>query len=391
MNILVISHLYPQPHQPEFGIFVKQQIEELVRQGHSVQVVSPVGFVPKAVSWLSGKWRCTRRLAQHTRDGQVEVYHPRCIILPRRLNYRGLGGQFYKAIRKVFRDSRFVPDIIHAHTAFPDGWAAMKFSRHINVPLVVTVHGQSFSNTLSRYPWAKSRIQKVYDNSATVTVSPSLWQKSEPYLQLARGTRVIPNGVNVVEEYGGTKKKKLITFVGHLIPLKGADILIRAFSQLPVPLREGFKVAVTGDGRELKNLQKLAWQLKVAQAVDFTGPLPHHEVLKRLAVSQLFVLPSWNEGFGMVYLEALSQGTPIIACKHEGISSYIKPGIHGWLVERKDVASLRAALIEALTGQEKLLEMGEEGRKLVLEEFTWQVNVRKYTELYKTLRRTGNG
>ena len=133
-------------------------------------------------------------------------------------------------------------------------------------------------------------------------------------------------------------------------PKKGFDILLKAFS-IVYKEKPEVKLILGGDGPERENLQKLAKILNIEEAVTFAGALPRENVRLLMAESACFVLSSHVETFGVVLIEALSQGTPVVATKCGGPESIIVSG-DGILVEVADVNALAQAMKEVVENPE---------------------------------------
>jgi glycosyltransferase involved in cell wall biosynthesis len=108
-------------------------------------------------------------------------------------------------------------------------------------------------------------------------------------------------------------------------------------------------------------------------------------VMAHMRIANIFSLPSWNEAFGMVYIEAMMHGKPVIACQGEGIQDVIENNINGLLVKPKDVESLVKAMEYLLENPHKAQEIGERSKKLVLEDYTWEKNAQSYRKIYEEL------
>ena len=102
-----------------------------------------------------------------------------------------------------------------------------------------------------------------------------------------------------------------------------------------------------------------------------------------MSICDIFSLPSWNEGFGVVYLESMAHSKPSIACRREGIDGIIKDKKTGILVRPKDVDSLVEAIDYLLLNPKKAKEIGREAKKLVLENYTWEKSTRKLIRIYE--------
>jgi teichuronic acid biosynthesis glycosyltransferase TuaC len=102
-----------------------------------------------------------------------------------------------------------------------------------------------------------------------------------------------------------------------------------------------------------------------------------------MAACDIFTLPSWNEGFGIVYLEAMACGKPVIGCQGEGIEDFVEHGRTGLLAKPKDVDSLFEALEFLISRPHEAEAMGVQARKLVFENYTWAKNAEKIIKLYE--------
>ncbi len=117
--------------------------------------------------------------------------------------------------------------------------------------------------------------------------------------------------------------------------------------------------------------------------IEFLGELPHEKAMRYMAICDVFSLPSWKEGFGIVYLEAMAHGKPVIACATEGIADIIEDGNTGFLAPPRSVEGLANIIDFTLNNPQKTGDIANRGRKLVLENYTWAKNAEKYIELYQ--------
>ena len=117
-------------------------------------------------------------------------------------------------------------------------------------------------------------------------------------------------------------------FVGRLVPVKQADVLIEAVARVPAA-----RLTIVGDGPELERLQRLAGDLAVTERVTFMGALGHDEVMLQLARADALVLASSHEGLPHVLIEALASGTPVVASRAGGIAEVLTDGVDGRLVD----------------------------------------------------------
>jgi len=394
MKVLVISHMYPSTFNEIEGIFVHQQVKELRRQGWDVKVISPMPWAPFPIKYSSKKWKHYAEVPAKSIYEGVEVYYPRFLQFPKSLFFASSGKRMYWGIRKLvdalYQDFKF--DVIHAHVALPDGFAGMMVRRKYNKPMVVTIHGADLHVTVYRSAACRKALSKVFKEAdKVVTVSNKVQRLAEANFGSLDKLIVITNGINpaaiasksrdLISRYAGSK---IILSVSHVIASKGLGLNIRAISQLTGKYPD-LKYVVIGAGPEINSLRRLAYDLNLERQVDFLGELPHNKAMEYMSIADIFSLPSWREGFGIVYLEAMAHGKPVIACEGEGISDVIEHGETGLLAKPKDVESLAQAMDFLLGNPEKARKIGERARKLVLENYTWEENARKYMEIYREL------
>jgi len=394
LKILVLSHLYPSSILPVWGIFVHQQVKALQEKGHQVTVISPAFWTPKILTYFSKKWKRYFLIPRIESFEGVEVYHPRFIVLPRAWFKYLYGYSYYFSIRKIFKYKSFDFDIILAHTALPDGYAGLLVRARYNVPVVTTIHGVSVYSLVNKNRYCRQAVQKVLRESDTiVAVSTAIKKLVYRYSKRENNVYVVANGIPIQdirdiscqnETMKLTKDKKVLLTVGFLIKRKGHEYLINA---LPHVLEEvdNFTCFIIGDGNEKKNLEKLVHSLNLTEYVKFLGSLPHKQTLGYMSTCDVFVLPSWDEAFGVVYIEAMVFGKPIIGCKGEGLEDFVKNGETGLLVEAKDVISLKTAIIKLLSNNVLADRIGERGKEIIETHYTWGNNAEKMEKIFQKL------
>jgi glycosyltransferase involved in cell wall biosynthesis len=178
-----------------------------------------------------------------------------------------------------------------------------------------------------------------------------------------------------------------IIFIGRLTELKGTKYLLEAVRILK---NQGitFKCKIIGDGPERKNLENLTEQLNIANQVNFVGFVPHKDIPKYLNDAGVFVGPSitiedgYKEGFGLVFVEAMAAGLPVIASRSGGITDIVKHMETGLLVEEKDSEQIAEYIMELscnISLRERLIMNG----KKIAENYSWPKIANQFSELYE--------
>jgi glycosyltransferase involved in cell wall biosynthesis len=252
------------------------------------------------------------------------------------------------------------PDVIHSHSA--DLGFFISFSARLyRIPVVNTCHGVTFPD--KQYGFMKRFAEKFFLEYGGFKKIITVDKSSLKFFKEAEINNVtyIPNGVDIerFDRQGVEKKndqKIRFLFVGRLESEKGLKYLFHAVKLLQGRTKN-FDVLLVGDGAQRKRLEILAQSLDIEEYVQFKGKVNMNSVTDIYRNSDVFVLPSIHEGFGIVNLEAMASGLPIIATNVGGVPEIIKDGENGLLVEPKD--------------SKALAKLGETGRKLVEEKYSW--------------------
>ncbi len=138
-----------------------------------------------------------------------------------------------------------------------------------------------------------------------------------------------------------------------------------------------------GDGPQRQYLKNLVLNLGLEKNVKFIGHLSNENVMEYMSICDLFTLPSYQETLGLVYLEAMAHGKPVIGVKGQGIDGIVEHKRNGMLVEPKDIDSLVEGMEYLINHPQEARNMGERAKKLVLENYTWEKNAEKTIKIYK--------
>lgn len=391
MKVLIISHMYPSTFNSMSGIFVHQQAEALMKQGCEVKVISPVPLAPFPINKLSDKWRAYSEVPSQTIMDSIEVYYPKYVEFPKGILFHRSGELMALGIKNIveetYKDFKF--DIIHSNVALPDGYSAMKVNEKYGVPHVVTIHGQDFQNTLNKNEKCRKSLFQVLDKVDKIIAVSSKLKELVKDEEFYPKIEVINNGIDKMYLYNQEKKEEKnrvikILSVSNLIKTKGIDINIKAIAKI-IEKYPSIEYEIIGEGSKKEELINLVNNLGLEKNVKFLGKLQHHMVMKHMNSCDIFSLPSYSEGFGVVYVEAMSQGKPVIGVKGEGIEDAIIHEHNGFLVQREDVEDLTKTLDFLINNEEKRIEIGKRGRETVEENFTWDLNAKKVISIYNSL------
>ena len=258
--------------------------------------------------------------------------------------------EFVSSLRRFQQSAGLTYDLIHSHY-WLSGRAGMILSSAWNIPHVTTFHTLAKTKLRARAGETEAAFridaEKLVADSADAIVVSTEQEKDD----LARlyGTdpckiRTIPAGVDLdlFRPIDGVQARRdldlegnsVILYVGRIEALKGVEILVRALHLLED--RADTKLVIVGgrlgeDG-EMSRLKLLTEDLGVADAVTFTGSIPHKELPSYYGAADVLVLPSYYESFGLVALEAMACGTPVLVSRVGGLKSFVSHGETGYLV-----------------------------------------------------------
>ncbi len=392
MNVIVISHMYPTIAQPLSGIFVQKQIEALASQGVNVTLVNPTPWFPSFLR-NAGVWGRYARVPEFERHQGMEIYHPKVIELPNGYFFAYYDVTYQKGMAKLIDQlvKEKKPDLIHAHVAHPDGAAAAAIGEKYNLPVVVTIHGQDFAHTLRRSPRCAASVKNTLRRARQVILVSDKLKANYGLEQWADNLdkyNVIYNGVNLEDVSEGSTSsgsRPVLVTVGFLRKPKGHIYILEALAGKTglVQSYPDLVYRIVGDGAERETLEAKVKELGLEDHVEFLGSLHHARAMQEIANCDIFVMPSWDEAFGVVYLEALAHGKPVIGTEGEGIASLIEKERIGLTVRPRNTADVRLALQKLLVNPDLAEEMGSKGRKLVYDNFTWEKNAQQTIKVYE--------
>ena len=274
------------------------------------------------------------------------------------------------------------PSLVHAHFGI-DGVYALPLARRLGVPLVTTFHG--YDATLStaallsspawaNYPLFRRRLARQGD--LFVCVSSFIRERVLGMGFPAARTVLHYVGVDcgTIQARDAGEEGAFVLFVGRLVEMKGAAVLLDAFARL-APRHPDVTLVMIGDGELRGSLQKRAGALGLGERVRFLGARPRVEVLAWMRRATMLVMPSVQtqsgrrEGLGMVSLEAAATALPVIGSRTGGLPESLVDGVTGFLVPERDAGALAERIAALLDNPELRGRFGAAGRARVEREF----------------------
>lgn len=283
------------------------------------------------------------------------------------------------------------PHIVNLHYIGANAFYILMLRKLIHFPLVVAIHGADIQRDAHKSGLAQWLIKKTLCEADKILVnSKSLLFEAEklvPYI--TKKSIVVGNGVNLDEFVSSVKykhPKSYILSVGRFVRKKGLDVLIQAFAAV-VEVCPKLDLIIAGDGEELTRCKSLALQLGIDHKTFFVGTVDRKKVIELLIGCEIFVLPSRKEPFGIVILEAMAAGKPVIATNVGGVAEIVKHLESGFLVESESPAALAQAINLLLKDKTLRKRISHRGYRFVRNHFSWKKITEKYIKAYENVYR----
>lgn len=324
-KIVILSNMYPTKNHPTFGIFVKNQVQQLKSAGQNIEVIA----------------------IDEPGKGKV-------LTLKKYLSW------FMKSMFFLLKHKKNI-SLTHAHYAFPTGLLSLIGKKVFKIPYIVTVHGGDIDKMAGKHPKIKQLTARILkDADHVIAVGERLkFDIVHDFHVPKNRVEVLSMGVDTSifkyaqqadarKSIGLDDDGKMILFVGNVIPEKGVLELIDAFGEIKRKFAD-VSLYILGAQRNQTFSEKVLQLIEREEIKDvhFKQPVNQAELAKWMAASNVLALPSYHEGFGLVALEAMATGTQVVGSDVGGLS-YLLQGQAGILVKPKSSSSLAEGLQIAL-------------------------------------------
>ena len=307
-------------------------------------------------------------------------------------------------------EEAYEADVYEAHNVSGYGFPVALKKRNLKKPFVHVVHGpllDEYEQALLTHQGFRDRLANVFmkrlaglekktAQQATLIVAVSRYSAEKIVKHYNVDTakiRVVPNGVDTErfkpEENSAEIRQQLglgdapcLLFVGGLVPRKGLPYLVEAAKKV-VHEKANTQILIVGDGPLRTPLKDAIASAGLGENFRFLGRVKDNELPKIYNCADVFVLPSVQEGQGIVLLEAQASGVPVVAFDAGGVKEAVRDRETGLLVKPGDTDGLAEALINLLNNKQSRETLGQNGREYVYANYTWDVTTKKMLEVYR--------
>lgn len=357
MKILLINH-FPLEGSGS-GIYTKNIAISLTKKGHQVCIIMPENRKIKEIAeiklhpvYFKDKEEIINQLLFNFPCFTTHPYSNKTFYDLTDNELEQYKQKFIEAIK--YEVDTFNPDIIHSNHI----WILSSLAANFKKPLIVTMHGTDLIGYNKTQKYKKEILNVLSSAKKIITVSKDNYKLlNEIFPDVANKTVLIPNGYNdevfflkqydkeeILNKLGLYKKyNKIVTYVGKLVEVKGIDILLKAATLYQ---RNDVLTLIVGEGILLEDLQKMVKKLKL-QNVVFIGNQTQENLRKIYNISDVVIVPSRSEAFGLVIIEALACGTPVIGSNVGGIPDIITSQT-GILFNKNDYIGLAQNILKII-------------------------------------------
>lgn len=307
-----------------------------------------------------------------------------------RILYHKKINKYKKKLEKILNVKEY--NIIHAHSLYSDGGVAYLLHKKYHIPYLVAVRITDLV-FMQRLPYLRSYGRKIIENAQTVIfITPDLKKSTKEYLYKKSdfyiNGEVLPNGIDDYWHENSRKVAKKRNYdeirliqVSRLKKNKHIDETISAVNILK---NQGYTVSldILGTGEELENLKRLISKLELKENVHLRGFVSNKNEIKfYYENNDIFVMPSARETFGLTYIEAMSQGLPIIGISGTGVSGFYKDGQVGYFIKEPNAQMIVESIKKIMSNYSVISNncINE------IQSFNWKAIINRYKEIYSVI------
>jgi glycosyltransferase involved in cell wall biosynthesis len=446
MKVLFLATYFPKPGNPTIGTWALEQAKAFHESPElEVKVLSGNPWFPKFAGRLKkGIQPYVECPSEYNWNG-VEVFYPRMLLYPFStldfLTNRLTGFLLnigWVTISKPVSEiiEAWSPDIVYAHHTIPNGFFARKIHDLYGIPYIVMDHEMAEITACDIFPARKREFSNVVEKAGLMIAGGEVMRRDMAKVFPDAPCEVVHYGFNLPqvsnelrgegrESSAATDSKHAICHsllaiaseapnpslpaISHQSPAtdssrspldagpstplvilscgmfygrKNFPGLIQAFNQVAPDFPTSI-LRICGDGPDAPNVMAEVNRSPYKDRIEIIGKVSHQEVNKQMLYADIFALIGWREPFGVVYLEAMAAGLPVIACNDGGFADIVENGVDAFLVSPRDVQAAAEKLRLLLADPIIRKKIGSAGQEMALTKMTWGAITKKYIQIFE--------
>ena len=389
MKILAVSHLFPNAHEPRYGIFVARQLAAIAAEGATVELLVPRLYSPRWLNWLLGRPARMEHTANLLEFEGLPAHSVRYFAVPGKSFKRRAGVAMYRAALATaaarHREMEF--DFVYGTDWFLGADAARRLAVSLKLPSAGLAIGDDINITAQQSTDDQHRFVEIANGlTATLACGDSL-AKSIDDVRSGPATLSVYGVVDLVqfqpcddklplrEKLNFPKADRILVYAGYLWKRKGLLELIDALEG--VCQNHSAALVICGQGEDETEIVRYARQSTANAQIHFAGDVGPHEMHLHMQASDLFVLPSYSEGMPNAVMEAMACGLPVVCSAVGGLPQAVGDSGAARLVPPRDPRSINDAVREVLGNESLAQKMGTAARTLAESRFGARPNARR--------------
>ncbi|MFD4787120.1 glycosyltransferase family 4 protein [Streptomyces sp. NPDC058459] len=390
MRICFVSRRY-WPAVSGMSAYAENLLRHLVADGHEVTLVSQYRGDPEGRAVYGGGPPPADRVPAGVRVAAVEALGEQAVTRGRPADFEADVAALRDAVLDCHR--RAPLDVVHAQYGYPTGLAALDASALTGVPAVVSVQGGDGHWVGTCCDDHRVAIRRVFREAPALLIgSPSFAREVAARHDLPPGRFTVVDGATDTRLFhprpdrtpGDLGDPPVLLYHGRMDRRKGVFDLLEAVRLLAARGRR-LRLAMSGAGPDLEAVRELARTTGPSGLVEVTGPVPYDRAPAVYRGGDLFVSPTWAEGFSNTILEAMATGLPVVSTRVVGVVDCVEDGVNGLLTDARDPAGLADAVDRLLADGSLRTRLAATALEHVRTRWSWPVAAARITDVYRSV------
>ena len=392
MKILFLATYFPTPTNPTRGNWALEQALAFKNAGHNVVVIVPTPFLPRLLGLLGPRARRQTDIPSRWEVDGLKIFYPRWPYYAwhgtiQKLNRLWLcplidiSGRF---IIRFFAQKieSFKPDIVYAHHTLVCGQLAWAIKKRYGIPYIVTDHETSDFTEGARRTSTRTALKRVGREAVSLIVVSEAMKRQAELVVPDIHIKVIYNGSSfppVSYEQCEEAPKAILTIFCccKLYTRKDVPLLLDAFDRIASEFPH-VRLKIAGDGQDRPLIEARIQQSISREQISMLGSISPEQVYAEMLSADIFALVGWAEPFGVVFLEAMACGLPIVVSKDAGVSEVLTDGESAIFTLPRNAESVADALRQLVGNAGLRRKLQTSALRLYREKFQWSSVIKEY-------------